>query len=78
MSNKKVEQSFLTWDWMKVSNPMLKKSVGPAGTTRHWTTLPNSMLKKPIGHVSLGLLCDSRKQEWGKTRFISREIKEQR
>jgi hypothetical protein len=27
--------------------------------------------------VSLGLLCDSRTQEWGTTRFISNEIKEQ-
>jgi hypothetical protein len=28
--------------------------------------------------VSLGLLCDFRTQEWGTTRFISREIREQR
>jgi hypothetical protein len=27
--------------------------------------------------VSLGLLCDSRTQQWGATRFISKEFREQ-
>jgi hypothetical protein len=31
----------------------------------------------PLG-VSLGLLCDSRTQDWGTTRFISKEIREQK
>jgi hypothetical protein len=42
------------------------------------TFAPTGQLNFLHSLVSLGLLSDSRTQEWGTTRFISREIREQR